>query len=113
MTMLHKIDAERRLYVTKHSGWGESFSCKGFDNLEADGAAIYRWFIREAPRGIMECSPDYIRNAVNHWTHSTPGTEGRYHAYESLYDAGARFNRETGKRCGENLTPQLIGLEGH
>lgn len=113
MNQLAKIDHEARLYV-QHFGNGKQskgYTCLGFEVLERDGAAICKWLYMTAPRGIISLSPG--AEAVRAWHNAPLHSEARFSAYQQLCVAGAANAKAIGRRCDANLSPQLIGLEGH
>ncbi len=90
------IDQERELYVIPAAG---GFSCLGFDVLNRRTRAVADW-LREHGRK----APELLK--------SLRGTLQAYAIYLETMRQGEAFNRETGKRCNADLTPQLIGMEG-
>ena len=91
------LDEGRQLYVIPVAGGG--YSCLGFDVLIRRNNAVCEW-LRENGRKAQEISAD-LR-----------GTLEAYAIYRETMRRGEALNRETGKRCNADLSPQLIGLEG-
>ena len=104
------IDKERELYVIPAAG---GYCCLGFDVLIRRTRAVVDWLQehgrnrRNAPElslVLSRVSPELLT--------SLRGTPQAYAIYLETMRQGEAFNRETGKRCNADLTPQLIGMEG-
>lgn len=89
---LLSINKESRLYVMP---CGAGVSCIGFDVAERRGRAVAAWLGR----------PDLMAGLE-------VGTEAHFAAYEAALTAGREHAAETGQRCGAELSPELVGLEG-
>jgi len=90
------VDRERRLYVIPAPG---GYSCLGFDVLIRRNNDVAAW-LRENGRTARDIPPDLC------------GTLEAYAICRETMRQGESLHRETGKRCGADLTPQLVGLEG-
>jgi hypothetical protein len=99
--MAISLNQEQQLYVIGSCG---GYSCLGFDVAERKICQIWNWLCREG---------DFPSNLEGELYSTKPGTLARYEFYMKLCDEGHNFSRKTGKRCEEELSPQLIGLEGH
>lgn len=103
---LHSINTEQRVYVMPS---GSGFSCYGFDVLDRKARSVAGWMETEAPPG------DELRDArrlIDSIGAHKPGTAEHFAACAAAMDAGAKFAARTGKRCGAELVPELVGLEG-
>ena len=91
------VNEERELYVIPAAS---GYSCLGFDVLIRRNNAVCER-LRENGRKARKVSAD-LR-----------GTLEAYAVYRESMRRGEALNRETGKRCNADLTPQLVGLEGN
>ena len=90
------VHEERELYVIPSA---DGYSCLGFDVLIRRNDAVCKW-LRANGQSAREITPD-LR-----------GTLEAYAIYRETMREGETLNREMGKRCNADLTPQLIVLEG-
>jgi hypothetical protein len=97
---LVSINAEQRLYVLP---CGDGYSCLGFDYAERRRAAVTAW------AGYDQSGEPWLSEQGKL---PAPGTVEHFKAYQQAMRIGERHNRITGERCGAELTPALLGLEG-
>lgn len=89
---LKGINRAQRLYVIPA---GDGFTCLGFDVAYARTVNVAEWLRRQ------DLLPPKIRGTARAWR-----------AYITAMNCGAARYAETGERCPDELTPQLVGLEG-
>ena len=93
--MLHSINHEQGLYVLTA---GKGYSCLGFDVAFNWASGVANWLNENG----IQC--ELLDSALK-------GTVEGYEQYRRIMNCGSEFNRRTGKRCGHQLVPQLVGQE--
>ncbi|MGH8074238.1 MAG: hypothetical protein ACREO4_09210 [Lysobacter sp.] len=88
---------------------GSGFSCYGFDVLDRKARAVAEWMTAQAPAGDATREACRLRAEVHA---ATIGTREHFDACAAVMDAGGKFAAATGKRCGAELVPALVGMEG-
>jgi hypothetical protein len=101
---LHSINTAQGVYVMPCGG---GFSCYGFDVLDRKARGVVNWLEREAAPGDELQRVRLMLDAIG-----APGTAAHFQACADVMEYGAAFNTRTGKRCGAELHPLLVGLEG-
>lgn len=101
---LSKINSESRLYVIE---CGAGFSCYGFDVLDRKARAVALWIgAQSLVASDKAMAADWLKNRP------AVGTAEHFAACDEMMTQGAAFSALTGKRCGAELVPALVGLEG-
>lgn len=88
------VNKDQRLYAIPADG---GYSCLGFDVAERRRVQVLSWV---RGHGAASIAPMKI------------GTLAAYWAYQDAMMEGFAYADNTGHRCGAELTPQLVGLEG-
>jgi hypothetical protein len=99
LMQLHSIDAGRQLYTMR---CGSGYSCYGFGVLDRKARAVADW---------LRAEPRYKGRFFAGIT-AALGTAEHFAQCAELLERGEEHNRITGRRCGADLVPSLIGLEG-
>lgn len=102
---LHSINTEQGVYVMPCGG---GFSCYGFDVLDRKARGILLWIVEETNGQALTLQE---RETLARGF-PKPGTAEHFNACADVMEKGAAFSTRTGKRCGAELHPLLVGLEG-
>lgn len=106
--ILNSINKEQRLYVMKA---GAGFTCYGFDVLNRKAAGVLQWLKNEGRAAEMVLGAKGIDvTALD--IPARVGTKKHFTACDKVIDAGRVYAFASDRRCGVELTPQLVGLEG-
>ena len=90
------LNEDQELYVIQQEG---GYSCLGFDVCEKRIKAMSAELLKRSGRFVQQ--------------EGKRGTLARYRDYKLIQDACHIWYNETSQRFDCELTPELIGLEGH